>query len=137
MNFADLTSVLGNFSNLASVATLLAAVVLGLLNAKTRITIASLKESNAAYTELATAKDLQYRNSIVALSGKDKEIALWTQKCETLENLTTQAPSINELAVQLAKQHKEMMRAMSNMTIELGNVAKAVLKETNHADKRQ
>lgn len=122
MIFADLNSVANNATVVFGVVATLTAVVLGFLSAKNKITITSLEESSNALRYLNSDKDLQIK------SYKDQN-SLLSQKAKVLEDQVTQAPSINELAVQLTTQHKEMMQTMSNMTKELGNVAKAMAKD--------
>lgn len=140
MYFADLANVTSNFTAIFSIVATLAAIVLGFLSAKQKVTVVSLEESNKAYQTLretdllmAEAKKKEFDTIIEA---RNTEIGLLKQKSQVLEEQVTQAPSINELAVQLATQHKEMLTALGNMTKELGNVARAVSKETIHADKR-
>lgn len=124
-------------SNLFSIIVLLVALVLGALNVRNKYasgqdnqTINSLKNSNSAFeTENKVLKN--------TITSKNTETSLLAQKAEILEKHVTQAPQINELAVQLATQHKELMEAFSSqsenmgkMAKELGNVAKAIIKES-------
>lgn len=97
----------------------LTATVFGTLYGKNKATIASLSDSNKAYEELVKARELQHQEN-------QKRILVLEQKSEILENQVTQAPQINQLTLQLATQHKEIMQSFSTMTRELGNVAKAI-----------
>lgn len=128
MIIADAHTVLTNFNLIFGIVATLAAVVLGFLSAKNKITIISLEESNKAYAALHETDKLQ-------LESYKQQLDLSIQKSEVLENQVTQAPSISKLALQLGTQHKEMMTAMNGMTQELGNVAKAVSGKTRNAGK--
>ncbi len=136
---SDLTS----SGTIINIIVALVALVFGALNLRNKYssgqdatTIKSLKNSNGAYKTQSEVDQLNITN-------KQKEIDLLTQKAEILEQHVTQAPQINKLTVQLATQHKEMMSAMAEMsknnvrlTVEIGNIAKAMTRETIHADKR-
>lgn len=101
-----------------------ATIVLGLLAARNKVIISSLKESNSAYEELIKARDLQH-------SENQKRIITLEQKSKVLEDQVTQAPQINELILQLATQHKEIMQSFTSMTKELSNVATAITINTS------
>lgn len=138
MYFANFHTVLTDFNVVLSVLAVGVVVVLGALNVRNRYitskdaeTIRSLKDSNDAF-------ETQHKADQITLEIKDKENkaltdqnTLLAQKADILEKHVTQAPQINDLAVQLATQHKELMTAFSKQTKELGNIAKAVLKDSN------
>lgn len=135
--------IIADIGGLTSVGTIVAIViglvtlVLGAINVRNKYassqdaqTITSLQKSNAAYKTQSETDQL-------SLDGKQRENELLAQKAEILEKHVTQAPQINDLAVQLATQHKELMEAFTiqssnigQMAKELGNVAKAVVKST-------
>lgn len=131
--FAALPAAVSNFNLVFGGVASLAAVVLGFLSAKQKVTLVAAEDS------ATTLRGLNGDQKLMIESQKE-QISLLQQKSTILEKHVTQAPSINELAVQLATQHKEMMTAMAAMTEsnnrtakEMGNVAKAVLKD-NRAD---
>lgn len=131
MYFADAHAALTDFNVLFSIVATLSAVVLGFLSAKNKITIVALEESNKAYASL-------HETDKLTLDANKDQIKILNQKANILENHITQAPDINELAVQLATQHKEMMninketmKAIQGMTKELSNVAKAVVNDAS------
>lgn len=135
MMFATLSSVTNNFTTVFGIVATLAAIVLGFFGAKQKVSLLSAEQEARILTGLNSTQNLQ----ITSLSDQNK---LLTQKAEILEQHVTQAPQINELAVQLATQHKDMMRAfskgfseqsanMNSIATELGNIAKAVIKESN------
>ena len=129
MYFADLAGALTNFSVLASVIATLSAIVLGILSAKNKITTVALRESNDAYKSLHETDKLQ----IQVYNEENKSLKA---RVKALEEIKTQAPSINKLTLQLAEQHKDMISAMASMTQELGNVARAVMAKEDHDGKR-
>lgn len=147
---SDLTSVASSFSTALSISALLVALVLGVLNIRNKYasgqdaqTIRSLKNSNEAYKTQAETDQLRFVAKQKEVEGIYQQNKLLVQKAEILEQHVTQAPQINKLTIQLATQHKEMMKAMAEMsknnaklTIEIGNIAKAMTRETTHADKR-
>lgn len=144
MYFGDL---IGNFSVATSVTAILVVLVLGVLNVRNKYssgkdaeTIRSLKNSLEAYETQAKADGLRLKAKETELSGLYEQNKLLVQKAEILEKHVTQAPQINDLAVQLATQHKELMIAfgrqsdnIGKMAKELGNVAKAVVKGAQDA----
>lgn len=80
-----------------------------------------MKEQRENYEQkLSEAKILHEENQ--------KRIETLEQKSNILENQVTQAPSITKLALQIGSQHNDMMTKMTNMTEELGNIAKAMQK---------
>lgn len=131
--FADV-SALTSINTIILFVVALIALVLGALNVRNKYasgqdsqTIKSLKESNATF---ATRRE----SDQLVIDSLQREKSAQEEKAKVLENQVTQAPDINKLILQLGKQHKEMMSAMSNMTEQLGNVAKAVVKDS-HASK--
>lgn len=88
-----------------------------------------LEESNGDLTKVHYSDQL-------TINQQKKEIELLSQNNEVLkqnynklEGIKTQAPSIIKMMKQSATQHQEIMIAFGNMTSELGNVAKAIVKE--------
>lgn len=147
MYFADFHTLVTSSSTIITVVVLLVALVLGAMNVRNKYasgqdsqTIKSLKNSNDAFKVQAEADSLVITGKLKELSAKETENKLLSQQNEVYVNTITQAPQINELAVQLATQHKEMMEAFSHqsdnigkMARELGNVAKAVVKGSQDA----
>lgn len=141
--FATLNSVVNSFSTFLSLTLLAVTLVLGALSIRNKYssgqdsqTIESLKNSISAFETERKAHQMQSDSKKREMEAIYEQNRLLVQKADTLENQVTQAPQINELAVQLATQHKEMMKiskdtmqAIQGMTQELGNVAKAVVKE--------
>lgn len=131
MYFADLANVTSNATLIFGVVAAMTAVVLGFFSAKQKVSVVSLEESERALKALNETLRLQ-------VDSYTKENILLRQKASVLENEITQAPQINELALQLGTQHKEMMQAMavmsngnSKMTKEIGNIAKALSKDAH------
>lgn len=135
MIFASAQSALTNFNLVFGVVATLSAIVLGFFGAKQKISLVSAEQEARILRGLNTTQDLQNKSLI-------NQNKLLVQKAEVLEKHVTQAPQINDLAVQLATQHKDMMKAfskgfseqsanMNSIATELGNIAKAVIKESN------
>lgn len=147
MYFADS---LGNFSVVTSVTAVLVVLVLGVLNVRNKYssgkdaeTIRSLKNSNEAYETQAKTDALRLKAKETEFTAIYEQNKLLVQKSEILEQHVTQAPQINQLALDLAKQHKQMMDSLAKMSDnigklakEIGNIAKAITRETTHADER-
>lgn len=91
-------------------------------------TITTYKENDEAKTQLLATRDRQIAELKAAHEANLKRIELAESKAEVLEKQVTQAPSINKLALQIGKQHNDMMKQMGAMTQELGNIAKALPK---------
>jgi methylthioribose-1-phosphate isomerase len=133
---------LGNFAAAYGVAVTLTAMILGAksardVNAKKQYEDAmrNLKESNDAYVELLQARDLQHQADTKQHESNVERIRSLEQTVKVLDDRVTQAPDITKLAVQLGRQHSEMMKAtkasqnqMGKMAKELGNIAKAIVK---------
>jgi len=111
-----------NIYTVFTVVSVLVAIIFGSLFGRSKGTIDSLEKSNAAYKELADARDLQHEAGL-------KRIQLLESKANILENQVTQAPAIIELAQQISAQHQEMIKGMGAMTKELGNIAKSISKK--------
>lgn len=125
-----MNEVFKDFGTMLNIILLLATGVLGALNVRNKYekgkddeTLKTLKESNEAFATRRQADK-------IVIDAKDAEIKLLHQKAEVLEKHVTQAPDINKLATQMVRQHKEIMGAMGAMTMELGNVAKALSKDS-------
>lgn len=143
MIFADIRTAITSSDSIVLVIAGVTSLVLGALNVRNRYssgqdaqTIKSLKESISTFS-------IRRESDQLIIDSKIKEVDLLKQKAEVLESHVTQAPQINKLTIQLATQHKEMMTAMAEMSknnatlaVEIGNIAKAMTKETLHADKR-
>lgn len=130
MIIADVQA-LTTFSTSLNIILVIATVALGALNIRNKYekdkdseTLNTLKESNSAF---ATRREADK----IIIEARDAEIRVLNSKAEVLEKHVTQAPQINELTIQLATQHKEILVQFSRMTRELGNVAKAISRDAN------
>jgi len=122
MIFGDLTAVFTSFNSVFTIVAGLSAAIFGFFAARSKINIVSLEDSNRILREANQDKDLK----ITSLTAENKSLK---RNNEALENIKTQAPQINDLAVQLATQHKAMMKAFAEMTKEIGNLAKIISKD--------
>lgn len=111
--------ILQHIGGILTIVATLVAIIFGSLYGRTKGTIESLEKSNDAYKELADARDKQHKEN-------QKRISLLESKANILENQVTQAPAIIDLAKQISAQHQEMIKGMSDMTKELGNIAKSI-----------
>lgn len=128
--FAD-AQALTTFSTSLNIILVITTVALGALNIRNKYekgkdveTLKTLKESNDAF---ATRREADK----IIIDARDAEIRVLKSKSEVLEKHVTQAPEINQLTIQLATQHKEILSQFTKMTKELGNVAKAISKDSN------
>lgn len=119
---------LTQFSGVLTVVTTLTAVVFGALFGKNKATVSSYKESNAAYAELVKVRDAQHEEDVRIIRLRDEKVDVLQAALDVLNERVTQAKSIDKLIFQQGQQHKEVITAITGMTLELGNVAKSFTK---------